>query len=94
MTRALEDMEPRMRDRNSWMQAVEVFCNRGVAPALRSLARGKAFRLAPLVLAGLVCPDTNYFDQDSVRYPNVATRKALTMPIALPLASCCPMILA
>lgn len=77
-TRALEDMEPRVRERDSWMQAVEVFCNRGVAPALRSLARGKAFRLALLVLGVLVCLDTNDFDQGSVGYSKSAARKALT----------------
>ena len=53
-TRALEDIEPHVREWNSWMRAIGEFCNRGAAPALRSLARGKAFRLAPLVLAGLV----------------------------------------
>lgn len=72
LTRALKDMEPRVRDRNSWMQTVEVLCNRGAAPALRSLALDKAFRLALLVLGGLVCPGANYFDQDSVGYSNAA----------------------
>ena len=32
-TRALEDMEPHVREWDSWMRAVGEFCNRGVAPA-------------------------------------------------------------
>jgi hypothetical protein len=66
LTRALEDMEPRVQERDSWMHTVGEFCNRGVEPALGSLARGKAFRLVLLVLDGLASLDTNYFDQDNV----------------------------
>lgn len=60
-TRALEDIEPHVREWNSWMRAIGEFCNRGAAPALRSPeeGRGKAFRLALLVLGILACLATN-----------------------------------
>ena len=74
-TRVLEDMEPRARKLDSWMHAVGVFFNRGAVPALRPRPRGKAFRLALLVLGRLACLATNYFDQGNVGYSKAARGK-------------------
>ena len=43
------------------------------APALRTEAQGKAFRLAPQVLGDLVGLGVNYFDLDNVGYVKTAT---------------------
>lgn len=43
------------------------------APALRTEAQGKAFRLALQVLGDLCGPGTNYFNLDNVGYVNTAT---------------------
>lgn len=77
-TQALEDMEPRVRERDSWMQAVGVFCNRGVAPALRSPGARQSIQTRPASLGRPRKPGHELLRPGQRGDSKAATRQALT----------------